>query len=218
MIFFRLISILYQKVKSKYQFFVFARKWRKQNAHNSIVPTSIFPIEIATIGEHSYGSLNIEHFGNSNENLIIGNYVSIANRVTFILGGNHSATTITNYPLYSKLIELAPDRDAQTKGSIIIEDEVWIGFGAIILSGVRIGKGAIIGAGAIISNDIPAYAVAVGNPSKIIKFRFNEEIRNELHDFSLSDYDESIIIDNIKEFYTPLNLDQLNKLKKLKTK
>ena len=54
--------------------------------------------------------------------------------------------------------------------NIIIEDDVWIGFNCIILKGVRIGKGAIIGAGTIITKDVPSHAVIVGNPAKIIKY------------------------------------------------
>lgn len=56
-----------------------------------------------------------------------------------------------------------------SKGIVIIEDNVWIGDKATILSGVKIGKGAIIGANAVISKDVPAYGVAVGNPAKVIK-------------------------------------------------
>ena len=56
-------------------------------------------------------------------------------------------------------------------GDIIIEDDVWIAAGAILLSGIKIGKGAVIGAGSVVTKDIPSMAVAVGNPAKVIKFR-----------------------------------------------
>lgn len=58
-----------------------------------------------------------------------------------------------------------------TKGPIIIEDEVWLGYGVIVLSGVRIGKGAVIGAGSVVTHDIPDGAVAVGVPARVIKMR-----------------------------------------------
>jgi acetyltransferase-like isoleucine patch superfamily enzyme len=59
----------------------------------------------------------------------------------------------------------------QTKGGITIEDEVWLGHGVIVLSGVRIGKGAVIGAGSVVTRDVPDGAVAVGVPARIVKTR-----------------------------------------------
>ena len=71
---------------------------------------------------------------------------------------------------------LAPDRPIreqplETKGDIVIEDHAWLGVGVIVLSGVRIGKGAVIGAGSVVNKDIPDNAIAVGNPARVIKMR-----------------------------------------------
>ena len=63
------------------------------------------------------------------------------------------------------------DQPLTSKGPIIIDDEVWLGFGVIVLSGVRIGKGAVVGAGSVVTKDIPANAIAVGNPARVIKMR-----------------------------------------------
>ena len=60
-----------------------------------------------------------------------------------------------------------------TKGSIIIEDGAWLGYGVIVLSGVRIGKGAVVGAGSVVTSDIPDEGIAGGVPAKIIKMRSN---------------------------------------------
>jgi acetyltransferase-like isoleucine patch superfamily enzyme len=161
----------------------------------------------------SYGVINVNFFLNPNEKLQIGNFVSIGADVLFILGGNHQTTTILTYPLYSKLIKLSPEQDALTKGPIIIEDEVWIGTRAVILSGVRIGKGAIIAAGSVVTKNVPPYTIFGGNPARLIKNRFSKEIRDALHNFSILDYDESKIIENINEFYQPLDIIQIEKLK-----
>ena len=59
----------------------------------------------------------------------------------------------------------------QTKGGIVIEDDVWLGFGVIVLDGVRIGKGAVIGAGSVVTKDIPEGAIAAGIPARVIKMR-----------------------------------------------
>jgi len=59
----------------------------------------------------------------------------------------------------------------RTKGGIIIDDDAWLGFGVIVLDGVRIGKGAVVGAGSVVTRDIPDAAIAVGNPARVIKMR-----------------------------------------------
>jgi len=69
----------------------------------------------------------------------------------------------------------------QSKGDIIVEDEAWIGYGTIVLGGVRIGKGAAIGAGSIVTRDIPDGAIALGNPARVVKMRadMNRSVTNE---------------------------------------
>jgi len=196
----------------------YRREWRKINSHNQTIVKDIFPLNIVTVGKKSYGLIDVKNFFNNKEKLQIGNFVSIANNVTFILGGNHQINTFTTFPLYSKLINSSVERDAYTKGAIIVEDEVWIGYGSTILSGVTIGKGAIVAAGSIVTKDVPAYAIVGGNPAKVIKFRFNEEVIAELNDLNISDFDEKVIIENIDEFYKPLDLYQVEKLKKIKQK
>ena len=163
-------------IKYKIQKSRFKYKWRKRNKQNSTVPSSFFPLDKVKVGKMSYGSLDVKTFDNPKEMLSIGNYVSIAHNVVFILSGNHQYTSIANYPLYTRLIKLSPELDALTKGHIVIEDDVWIGYGVIILSGVRVGKGAIIAAGSVVTKDIPAFGIAGGNPAKLIKYRFTEEI------------------------------------------
>lgn len=78
--------------------------------------------------------------------------------------------------LYSYDHNLSPERAIRnqlprSKGPLVIGDESWIGFGSIVLNGVRVGKGSAIGAGSVVVNDIPDYAIAVGNPASVIKYR-----------------------------------------------
>lgn len=209
-----MIKFIISKIQNKN----FRSKWRLLNKHNFTVPTSIFPIDKVNVGKMSYGSLEVKSFGNKDEELIIGDYVSIAENVLFILGGNHQINSVTNYPLFSKLIGVSPELDSMSKGKILIGNEVWIGANAIILSGVSVGKGAIIAAGSVVSKNVEPYSIVGGNPAKLIRFRFNEEIMEALKDFNLSDFDENVIINNIKEFYSPLDINQLEKLKRIKNK
>ncbi len=107
--------------------------------------------------------------------MIIGNDIEIANNVGLIGRYDH------DYSRVGLSIKDAPwigDSDYDFKGKglkIIIDDDVWIGYGAVILSGVHINRGAIIAAGSVVTKDIPAYQIAAGNPAKIIGCRFGGE-------------------------------------------
>ena len=66
------------------------------------------------------------------------------------------------------------EKDYPNKGNTVIENDVWIGYQATILPGVRIGNGAVIGAHAVVTHDVPPYMIVGGNPAKVIRQRFNE--------------------------------------------
>lgn len=154
--------------------YVHKKNWRKQNDHNDTVAMRIFDIDKVSVGQYSYGHLNVFEWGTPGEYLQIGNCVSLAEDVKFILGGNHSITGYSTFPFSAKA-GLEPSIDAQYKGAIIVNDDVWIGVGAIILSGVTIGRGAVIAAGSIVTRDVPSYAIVAGSPAKFIKYRLSEE-------------------------------------------
>jgi virginiamycin A acetyltransferase len=180
----------------------FSSEWRKRNAHNETkVGDRTFPMEIIQVGKGTYGTIVIQSlYVTEKEKVTIGNYVSIAPNVTFLVGVNHQISTATTFPFYSKLIERSPI-DAISKGPIVVEDEVWIGTGAMIFSGVTIGKGAIIAAGALITKDVPAYGIVGGNPAKLIRYRFSEEIINILKPIHFADLPDAWIRKNIEVIY-----------------
>lgn len=178
--------------------------------HNYTIPTSIIPTEIVKIGNKTYGDVNIEYWDAKTEKLIIGHYVSIASGVTFILGGNHPINTMLTYPTCKIK---SGGLGSYSKGPIIIEDDVWIGYNALILSGVKIGKGAVIGAGSVIAKDIPPYAIVVGNPGKIIKYRFTEDVIQTLLKIDYASINRETIISNFEQFNQPLTADSLKKFK-----
>ena len=123
-----------------------------------------------TIGRNSYiNNMNIQvNAGNENINIHIGNYCSIAYNVMLLVDRNHDYKSVSTSPL------LEIKRKLNSKGEIIIGHDVWIGNNVTILSGIRIGNGAVIGAGTVVTKDVPPYAIVVGNPMKIIKYRFDE--------------------------------------------
>jgi acetyltransferase-like isoleucine patch superfamily enzyme len=152
--------------------------WRKKNNHNETEIRNLFDFDRVTVGKCTYGVLNVYQWGNEDEFLEIGHYVSIADNVTFLTGGNHEYRGITTFPVKVKL--LGHSREALTNGKIKVGDDVWIGHNALILSGVQIGQGAIIAAGSVVAKDIPPYSIVGGNPAKIIKYRFPEFIIKEM--------------------------------------
>ncbi|WP_082660082.1 CatB-related O-acetyltransferase [Aureimonas sp. AU40] len=142
------------------------------------------------IGKFSYGSPNVLWWGEDVE-LSIGSFCSIADDVTILLGGNHRSDWITTYP-FSEFEEWPNAKSIcghpASKGDIKIGNDVWIGNGATILSGVEIGDGAIIGAKSVVAKNIPPYAVAIGNPVRIVKNRFQEDQIKDLLQISWWDW------------------------------
>lgn len=176
--------------------------WRIKNKHNSTSLKTLTPYSQISVGINTYGDLNINS-SNYNSKLIIGNYCSIASEVTFLLNSEHPINNISTYPFKVKII--GSDCESLSKGDIIVDDDVWIGHRAIIMSGVHIGQGAVIGAGAVVTRDIPPYAVVAGVPAKIMKMRFNEDVVSCLLDVDFSKLSENLIKTHICDLYTILD-------------
>ena len=180
---------------------LFRRKWRKANGHNGTYVRNAFPMELVQVGNHTYGPIDPQ-ISNTQSRLIIGSFCSIAEEVKFILSGEHRTDTISTFPFQARCLTGQPE--AGSRGDIVVEDDVWIGFRATILSGVRLGQGAVIAAGAVVTKDVPPYAIVGGVPAKILKYRFSEELRRELCQTDLSKLTQPEIKQHQQDLYTPL--------------
>ena len=110
----------------------------------------------------------------------IGKFCSIARNVS-IQEYNHKMDRLTTYYYSMNIMNNAtPAKDITSDGDIVIGNDVWIGAHSVILSGITIGDGAVIGANCVVTGDVPPYAVVGGVPARVIKYRFNEEIIEEL--------------------------------------
>ena len=162
-----------------------AKLWRLRNAHNDTSMGAPFDFSKVQVGHGSYGRLNVHTWGLPEERLSIGHYVSIADDVQFLLGGNHAHDRLSTYPF--KVMMLGHPNESRTKGPITVQDDVWIGHGAMILSGVTLHQGCVIGAGAVVTRDVPPYAIVAGNPAQVVKYRFSQELTQKLVALRLSD-------------------------------
>lgn len=165
--------------------------WREKNAHNHTEITKLCNISVISVGNYSYGPLEVWTWGNAAERMDVGHFVSIAENVKFLLGGNHDYKNISTYPFKVKF--MGADVEATTKGPVVIGDDVWIGNSAIILSGVTIGQGAVIGAGCVLAKSVPPYAIMIGNPARIIGYRFPENVITKLLKIDYSKVDAAIL-------------------------
>lgn len=142
------------------------------------------------IGDYTYyddpdDSENFErnvlyHFPFIGDKLIIGKFCAIARGVRFIMNGaNHKLSGISTYPFQifgAGWEKVMPEmKDLPYKGDTVIENDVWIGYEALIMPGVRIGNGAIVSSRAVVTRDVPAYTIVGGNPATPIRKRFPDD-------------------------------------------
>lgn len=108
--------------------------------------------------------------------LSVGSYCSIASGVQFYCKSGHVHDCATSFPIhFSVLGQPMPNASLGHRRGISVGNDVWIGRNAAIMPGVKIGDGAVIGAHAVVARDIPPYAVAVGNPARVVRYRFDDE-------------------------------------------
>lgn len=126
------------------------------------------------------------HYPINHERLIIGKFCSIACGVKFLFNcANHTLKSLSTYtfPLFYEDWNLEKSNVASAwdnKGDIVIGNDVWIGFEAVILAGVKIGDGAFIGTRAVVTKDVPPYSIVGGIPAKVIRKRYSPDIIEQL--------------------------------------
>lgn len=129
-------------------------------------------------GKYTYGFADVFRERN-NANLIIGNFCSISDGFRVFLGGNHNIDWVTTYPFGHTHTDVFNMFDGtghpSSKGDVVIGNDVWIGYNVTVLSGVKIGDGAVIGTNSLVIKDVEPYSVVAGNPAKHIKYRFSPE-------------------------------------------
>jgi len=132
------------------------------------------------------------HFDFIGDQLIIGKFCSIASDVKFIMnGGNHRTDWLTNYPfpVFGNGWESALPDAWPFKGNTVIGNDVWFGYGATIMPGIKIGDGAIIGTQSVVTRDVSPYSIVGGNPAQEIRKRFEDSMIEDLLNIRWWDWD-----------------------------
>lgn len=142
------------------------------------------------------------------DKLRIGKFCSIACGAKFIFNSaNHTLSSLSTYPFPIFFEEWGLDvRDItkawDNKGDIVIGNDVWIGYEAVILAGVTVGDGAVIGARAVVTKDVPPYTIVGGVPAKPIRMRFDQETVDALQKIRWWDWSKERIARHLEEIQT----------------
>ena len=123
----------------------------------------------------------------SRDTLMIGKFCQIAAGVEFVMNdANHQMNAVTTFPFYTLAgweMNTPDPSEMPFKGDTVIGNDVWIGQNAVILPGVHIGDGAVIGANSVVGNDVAPYTIVIGNPAKVLRKRFDDELIGTLLKF-----------------------------------
>lgn len=170
-----------------------------------------------SIGRGSYGGPNLHWNERDFEHkLTIGAYCSIADDVNIFIGihGRHTVDYVSTYPLgmvYGDPARRTASRVIGGNLDVQIGNDVWIGWGAIIMAGVSIGDGAVVGAGALVSKDVEPYSVVGGVPATHIRYRFDDDTIRKLMKIKWWEWPDELILERREFFATPRFTDLLNK-------
>lgn len=153
------------------------------------------------VGAEIQSGLNF-NYSEGVHSIQIGKYCALADKITFLVNLNHDyKSVLQGSPSFLTIHSTCRTR---RKGSVLIQNDVWIGNGATIMGGVTIHNGAIVGAESVVTKDVPAYAIAAGNPARVIGYRFDEEQRRALQGIGWWNWPIETLIQRQEDFVRPV--------------
>ncbi len=162
-----------------------ARRFIRSTLTHLDLPLSIDPAlpPGVSVGRHSFGyGVDTFQIYMEGARIEVGAFCSIHRESRVLAGSEHVTTRASTFPFNAQLFDPAAGNrgEAIDRGPTVIGNDVWIGIGAIILSGVTLGDGAVIGAGALVSKSVAPYAVVAGNPAQVIRYRYPRDVQDRL--------------------------------------
>ncbi|MGK7884452.1 MAG: CatB-related O-acetyltransferase [Crocosphaera sp.] len=149
---------------------------------------------------HNFEKNVLYHFDFIGDKLIIGKFCAIASDVKFIMNGsNHPLNYFTTYPfaIFGHAWENTMSVEGTSKGDTVVGNDVWLGYNALIMPGINIADGAIIATNAVVTKDVEPYTIVGGNPAKLIRKRFSDEVISLLLELKWWDWSIEKITKNI---------------------
>lgn len=151
------------------------------------------------IGAHTYGVPILKDYVYDETKLIVGKYSALSETSIVMLGGEHAVDRVTTWPhrIVWRMEGAGQDGIPVHTGDTVIGNDVWLTQRTFVRSGVHIGDGAVIAAGAVVTKDVPPYAVVGGNPAKVLRYRFTEEQRAALLEIKWWDWTDEEVRDAV---------------------
>jgi acetyltransferase-like isoleucine patch superfamily enzyme len=202
------LAILRRKVRTARALAREARVERATRLHTYRTHEEAYDDSRLTRGRHTYGNPQVVTYPGDTARVRIGAFTSIALDVVLMDGGNHHMDWVTTFPLraHYDLPGAYEDGHPFTRGDITIGNDVWLGRGSKILSGVTIGDGAIVGAYAVVAKDVRPYAIVVGCPQREVRRRFTDEQIDALQRIAWWDWTDQQIKERVEDL-SSANLD-----------
>jgi acetyltransferase-like isoleucine patch superfamily enzyme len=163
------------------------------------------PADLVTMGAHSYDPPHVEWFWGDTGRLRVGRYCSIQSTVTVFVGGEHRPDWVTTFALREAfgLPGCYESGLPHSRGDVILENDVYVGYESLILSGVSIGDGALVAARSVVNRDVPAYACVAGAPARVVRYRFDEPTREALLRIRWWDWPDDKVLAAVDELSSP---------------
>ncbi|MFC1672945.1 CatB-related O-acetyltransferase [Pseudomonadota bacterium] len=158
----------------------------------------------------------LHHYEHTGDRLIIGKYCALAHGVRFVMNGaNHRIDGVSTYPFpifgegWGQHMDLLSD--LPSRGDTVVGNDAWIGMEAMLMPGVTIGDGAIIGARAVVSRDVPPYSVVAGNPARVVRERFNRDEAARLVAVAWWDWPTEVVSEHVRTLMAG-NVDEIEQI------
>lgn len=169
---------------------------------------------LVTVGKHTYPNPPpVAYYKGDTAKVEIGSFTSIAAGAEILAGGEHHSDWVTTFPLRIRLDLPGKLTDGQpgSKGNVKIGSDVWLGRHSRIMSGVSVGDGAIVAAGAIVTKDVPPFAVVGGIPAKVLRYRFSDAEISALLKIRWWDWHDDLIRERADDLSSPDITDFIQK-------